>query len=444
MKAFNNKILLTAFGLLISAALFAQKRNEFTLQQAVDFAMQNSIQVRNAMLDTKIQEQVNKEVTAMAYPQVSGSVQVMDYLQIPTSLIPAEFFGGTPGTFQPVQFGTKYNSTGSIDVSQILFDGQVFVGLQARRATLNFANKQTEITKEEIKVNVQKIYYQLVVGKQQVSSIEANADRIEKLLNDTKEIYKNGFAERLDVDKVTVSLTNLRTEKLKLENQLLAGNAALKFLLNMPQKDVLVLTDSITEEMLKENILDSAFNYNDRKELQLLEVARELGNYNVRRYKLSYIPTLAAFASYQKNAQRSKFDFFNDGAWFTTSVVGLKLQVPLFDGFAKKSKVAKAKLELQKTENNIEQMKAVVDNDVEQARIKIKSALLTMDAQKQNMELAEKVYNTTKLKYEQGLGSNQEIYNAQTELKVAQNSYYGSLYDAVIARIDYLKAIGKL
>ncbi|MFZ1530230.1 MAG: TolC family protein [Ferruginibacter sp.] len=444
MKAFNNKILFTVLGLLAASTSLAQKLNEFTMQQAVDYAMLNSIQVRNALLDTKIQEQVNREVTALAYPQVNGSVQVMDYLKIPVSLIPAEFFGGTPGTFQPVQFGTKYNSTGSIDVSQILFDGQVFVGLQARRATLNFTNKQTEITKEGIKVNVQKIYYQLLVGKQQATSIDANANRIEKLLNDTKEIYKNGFAERLDVDKVTVTLNNLRTEKIKLENQLLAGNAALKFLLNMPQKDVLVLKDSITEDMLKENILDSAFNYNDRKELQLLEVARELGNYNVRRYKLSYIPTLAAFGSYQKNAQRSKFNFFNDGSWFTTSLVGLKLQVPIFDGFAKKSRLTKAKLELQKTENNIEQMKAVVDNDVEQARIKIRSALLTMDAQKQNMELAEKVYNTTKLKYEQGLGSNQEIYNAQTELKVAQNNYYGALYDAVIARIDYLKAIGKL
>lgn len=125
-------------------------------------------------------------------------------------------------------------------------------------------------------------------------------------------------------------------------------------------------------------------------------------------------------------------------------MVGLNVSFTLFDGFAKKSKINQAKYALEKTNNSLEQMKASIDNDVEQARTKIKSALITMDIQKQNMQLAEKVYTSTKLKYEQGLGSHQEIYNAQSELKVAQNNYYGALYDAIIARIDYLKASGKL
>ncbi len=421
-----------------------QKTNEFSVQQAVDYAMKNATQVKNALVDIKLQKQTNREITSAAFPQLNGSFTLNDYLDIPTSLIPAEFTGGTPGTFIPLRFGTKYNATGGFELSQLLFDGQVFVGLQARNTAMKFAEKQAEVTKEQINVNVQKIYYQLVVGKKQLGSIDANIERFEKLLNDTKEIFKNGFAEKLDVDKVNVQLNNLRTEKIKIENQLSIGNAGLKFLMNMPQTEKLVLTDTLSDQDLKQNMLDSSANYNARKEFQLLELGKKLNQYNIRRYKLSYLPSIAAFASYNKNAQRNKFDFFGDGQWFSISLVGLKISVPIFDGFAKRSRLNKAKLELEKTNNSMEQLKNAIDNEIYQASTNMSSAMTTMDNQKQNMALAEQVYNTTKLKYEQGLGSNQEIYNAQTELKVAQNNYYGALYDAIIAKIDFLKATGKL
>ena len=444
----RNKILTVAIGLLFSGgSLQAQQVNNFTVQQAVDYAKKNSVQVKNALLDYKIQQQTNREITATAYPQLNASGMFQDFLNIPTSLIPAAFTGGAAGTFIPVKFGTKYNVTGGFDVSQLLFDGQVFVGLKARPIALDFYTKQTEVTEEMINVNVQKIYYQLVVGRQQMTSIDANIERFQKLLKDTKEIFKQGFAERLDVDKVTVQLNNIQTEKIKVQNQLDAGNAGLKFLMNMPQKDTLVLTDSISENKIKDNILGDAYKYEDRKEYQLLSLGIKLGELNVKRYRLSFLPTLAAFGSYSKNAQRQEFNFFkggSEGQWFPTSLIGLKLTVPIFDGFAKSARVKKAKLELEKTTNNLEQLKASIDYDVVQAKLKITSSVVTMDNQKKNMQLAEQVYNTTKKKYESGLGSNQEIYNAQAELKVAQNNYYAALYDAIIAKIDYQKAIGKL
>ena len=438
------KLFTLNFLLLFAAVANAQKINSFTVQQAVDYAKQNSVQVKNALLDYQVQKQTNREITSVAYPQISASGNFNDYLVIPTSLLPAEIAGGPAGTYFPVRFGTKYNASGGFDVSQLLFDGQVFVGLIARGVALKFYEKQTEITEEMINVNVQKIYYQLVVGKQQMTSIDANIGRFEKLLKDTKEIYKQGFAERLDVDKVSVQLNNLQTEKIKIQSQLDAGNAGLKFLMNMPQKELLLLTDSITEDKIKENILADNYKYEDRKEYQFLTIAKQLNEFNVRRYKLSYLPVLSAFGNYSKNAQRQRFDFFKGGQWFTTSLIGLKLSVPIFDGFAKSSRVQKAKIEVQRTNNNIEQLKSSIDNDVAQARLKITAAVVTMDNQKKNIELAEKVYNTTKIKYEQGLGNNQEIYNAQTELKIAQNNYYSALYDAIIAKIDYQKATGKL
>ena len=438
------KLFTLSFLLLFALNANAQKINSFSVQQAVDYAKQNSVQVKNALLDYQVQKQTNREITSVAYPQINASGNFNDFLVIPTSLLPAEIAGGPAGTYFPVKFGTKYNASGGFDVSQLLFDGQVFVGLIARGVALKFYEKQTEITEEMINVNVQKIYYQLVVGKQQMTSVDANIGRFEKLLKDTKEIYKQGFAERLDVDKVSVQLNNLQTEKIKIQSQLDAGNAGLKFLMNMPQKDSLLLTDSITEDKIKENILSDNYKYEDRKEYQFLTIAKQLNEFNVRRYKLSYLPVLSAFGNYSKNAQRQRFDFFKGGQWFTTSLIGLKLSVPIFDGFAKSSRVQKAKIEVQRTNNNIEQLKSSIDNDVAQARLKITASVVTMDNQKRNIELAEKVYNTTKIKYEQGLGNNQEIYNAQTELKIAQNNYYSALYDAIIAKIDYQKATGKL
>ena len=444
MKSKIMKILTVLVLMLFAVRLNAQKINSFTVQQAVDYAKQNSVQVKNALLDYQVQRQTNREITAAAYPQISASGTFNNFLTIPTSLLPAEIAGGPAGTFFPVRFGTKYNMTGGFDVNQLLFDGQAFIGLIARGVALQFYEKQTEITEELINVNVQKIYYQLVVGKQQLTSIDANIERFEKLLKDTKEIYKQGFAERLDVDKVSVQLNNLQTEKIKIQSQLDAGNAGLKFLMNMPQKDTLLLTDSITEDKIKDNILAENYKYEDRKEYQFFTIAKKLNEYNVRRYKLSYLPTLSAFANYSKNAQRQTFDFFKGGQWFTTSLIGLRLSVPIFDGFAKSARLQKAKIEVQRSNNSIEQLKSSIDNDVAQARLKITAAVITMHNQRKNIELAEKVYNTTKIKYEQGLGNNQEIYNAQTELKVAQNNYYGALYDAIIAKIDYQKAIGKL
>ncbi len=443
----------------------AQQKNEFSVQQAVDYAKKNSVQVKNALLDYKIQQQVNREITAAAYPQVNGSIGTNHFPNVAVQTLPNFISPATYGVlvqegvkdgngnpikmpgdfgFIQAQFGTKYTANAGVEFSQLLFDGQVFIGLQARKTALDFAMKQTDVTEEMIAVNVQKIYYQILVGNQQITSVDANIERFEKLLKDTKEIFKQGFAEKLDVDKVSVQLNNIKTERIKIQSQLDAGNAGLKFLMNMPQRDILVLTDSISEDKIKENILGDDYKYEDRKEFQLVSLGKKLNEFNIRRYKLSYLPTVALFGNYSTIAQRNKFNFFNKGPWFISSLVGVKMSVPIFDGFSKAAKMQSAKLQLQKTENNLEQLKANIDYDVVQASLKITAAVITMDNQKVNTKLAEQVYNTTKKKYEAGLGSNQEIYNAQTELKVAQNNYYSSLYDAIIAKIDYLKAVGKL
>jgi outer membrane protein TolC len=284
-----------------------------------------------------------------------------------------------------------------------------------------------------------------VVGREAISSIDANIALTEKLLYNMNEMYKQGFAEKLDVSKFEVTLTNLRTEKLRLENQLQEGVFGLKLLMGMPMKDDLALTDTLSDAQLRDNVLEGSYNYSDRKEYKQIDLARQLGEFNVRRYRLSKLPTVSLTGSYSKNAQRNQFDFFDfNQKWFTTALIGLKVNVPIFEGFAKEARIKRAQLELEQTQNNMESLRQSIDHDIAVSRISMANALASVDLQKKNMELAEMVYEQTRKKYEQGLAPSIEITNVQTQLRVAQNNYYTALYDAVIAKIDYLAASGKL
>lgn len=420
-------------------------RHELSLQQAIDYANKNNVEVKNALLEVKKQQATNREVTAAALPQISANGSYTYNAKLPVSLVPAEFFGGQPGTFEKIAFGLKHNVTGGVQLNQILFDGQVFVGLQARETVLKFQEKNAEVTEEMIKTNIYKIYYQLVASKEQIELLDANIGRFEKLLKDTRIIHENGFAERLDVDKVNVALTNLQTEKIKALNQIENGYLGLKMLMGMPIHDELVLTDSLSYEQVRDGVLDAdGFQYTDRKEYQYAELGIKLNEYNIRRYKLSRIPTLTVNGYYNKNAQRNKFDLFEKGDWFDISAVSLNLNIPIFSGFATKARIQKAKIEWEQSINQRENLKIVIDNDIQAAKNNFRSAIAALDFQKTNMELAESVFNQTKKKYEAGTGSQEEINTAQTELKSAQTNYINSLYDAIIAKTDFLKATGRL
>ncbi len=432
---------------LIAGSLSAQTTttHEFTIQQAVDYARKNNVQVKNALLNIKSQQQTNREITAAALPTVTGNVGVTNYIEIPTSLLPGEIFGQPAGTYIPVKFGTKYNSSANIQLQQLLFDGQVFIALQARATSIEFQTKNMEVTEEAIKANIYKIYYQLVLSKTQIDLLDANIARLQKLDHDANALYKNGFIEKLDLDKITVQLSNLQTEKIKALNSISIGYLGLKTLMGMPVKDSLVLVDKISEEQVKEDFSnDTAYHYSDRKDFQYVSLAKKLNEFNIKRYQLSYIPTLSLTGSYSKNAQRNKFDFLGKGDWFTTAYIGFNMAIPIFDGFARSSRINRSKIELKETENQLDNLKLAIESEVEQAKINFKSSLATMNFQKQNMQLAETVYNQTKKKFEVGTGSNTEITAAQTDLITAQTNYISALYSAIIARVDYLKATGKL
>ena len=444
----------------------AQERHEFSIQQALDYAKKNNMQVKNALLSIKLQEESNREVTAAAYPQINGSVGTTYNPYVATQVLP-NFISPSvyqvlidqsvkDGSGNPIvmpsdfgniaaQFGTKYNASAGVDLSQLLFDGQVFVGLKARSTSIAWQTKNAEVIGEMVKTNIYKVYYQLVVSKTQIELLNANIARLEKLSHDTKELYKNGFAEQLDVNKVDVQMANLTTEKLKALNSISNGYLGLKFLIGMPIRDSLLLTDSLNEDQIKQGLLPLAdYNYKDRKEFQYAELGKKLNEFNVKRYQLSQIPTLSLSGNYSKSAQRNKFDFFKKGDWYNISAISVRMSIPIFHGFATRARINQARIQLQQTQNQIDNLKIQIDQEVETAKSNFTTAVTTLDYQKKNMQLAETVYNQTKKKYEAGTGSNIEITGAETDLKQAQTNYINAVYDAVIARVDYLKAVGKL
>jgi len=456
-----------AFSNLVQASLKAQQVYQITAKDAVDIAFKNVTSLKNAKLDYNIAEARNKEITGLALPQVTGSLQGNRYLSLPVIQFPdaTESFiyeilrenqvkdgnGNTitktvDPTVRNVSFLTPWNLTAGIAVNQLLFEPQVFVGLQARKELLTNSGLQVKVIEDSVRASVYKNYYAVLISQKQLVFVQESIKRLEKLASDQNEMFKNGFVERLDIDKTTVTLNNTRTTETQLRNAVIIGFAILKMNLGLPQADSLALKDSLTPDYIKENILDDAFKYEDRNEVKLLNSAVKLQGYDVKRYKLSYYPTVAAFYNFQKNGQRRNDEGGNRNPWFwyNTNLVGLSVNVPIFDGFQKKYKIKQAQYTVDKIKNTLDQAIKGIDLERTIAKNTLANAILTMDAQESNMQLAERVYNTVKKKYEQGVGSSFEILQADTDFQQAQSNYFRSLYEAIIAKISYQKALGKL
>jgi outer membrane protein len=427
-----------------SSAAQTPQWHTFSLVQAIDYAAKNSVFVKNALLDYEIQQQSNRATVSQALPQVTGNLGLTDYIQIPTTLIPGEFLGQPAGTFVPLKFGTQFNATGGVTLKQVLFDGQVFVGLQARQASLDFYRKKEEVTEQLLRANVYKVYDQLLIAKTQIEQIDANIASEKALLHSSSEMFKNGFAEQLDVDKTTVQVANLESEKIQLQYNIDNGYLGLKVLMGMPIRDSLQLTDTLTYDMIRDAALGDDYKYADRRDFQLLQINRTLNEFDIKRYKKQYIPTANFTAAYSQNQYTNDFNLSQKNSWFPTTYLGLTINVPIFDGFLKDANIQQAKLRLRQTDNNVDSLKIRIDNDVRQSQLQFTAALATLDFQKKNMELSEKVFQQTQKKYEQGFGSNTEITTALSDQKAAQANYFNALYNAIVARIDYLNAIGKL
>ncbi len=446
MKQFK-PILLSLYLLSFTFNIKAQTSAEefkFSLQQCIDYALSHQSSYLNAQIDEEISKRKVQEILGLSMPQISASGGLNDFIEIPTSLLPGEVFGAPAGTYIPVKFGTQYSANGGLEVGQLIADGQYFVAIQATKALKEFTSKSTQRTKIETITTVTKAYYNALIADKRIELLNSNVDRISKLASDSKIMYDNGFIEQLDLDRINITFTNLKTEQDKISKLVNLSKYLLMYQMGMDVNSTLTLTDTL-KPMNFESVLTVSFNPQDRIEMQLLNTAESLYKLDAKRYKVAYFPSIYAFGSYSYQAQSNEFNLFGSGQkWYPTGIVGLKISVPIFDGLQKTRKIQQVNLNLQKNSNDQLNLTNGLTLQYMNAKTQLQNATQSLQSQDDNMKLAERVYNTTKSKYEQGVGSNTDLLNAQSALKESQTNYLSALYDAMIAQTDYLNATGQI
>jgi outer membrane protein len=465
--------------LICCTGFFAKAQNNtgnttfsFSVDQAIDYALKNTSTMQNALLDEQLNKRKVQEFLGQGYPQVSASGSGQDYLNIPTTYFPdflspiiygdlysEKLISSVPapsGVVLPVQFGLKYSLNGSINASQLIFDGQFFVGVQAQKALFALTQKSTQRSKIETSVAVEKTYYNALIADKRLQLLNTNVDQIKKLEDDTKAYYQNGLVEKLDVDRITVTYNNLLLEKENVVKLTQLSKMLLKFQMGMDVNATLILTDSLRDNDFESILQQGTFDPQNRIEYQLLQSQDALYGLQKKLNQFAFLPGLYAQGSYGYSGESNTFNFFDkpqtieiDGEeteikhWYPSTYVGLQLSIPIFDGFQKTRRVQQATINMMETENNMANLRNAINLEVSQAKIELSNSNASLKGQRDNMELAKQVYNTTKIKYDQGVGSSLELVNASAGYKEAETNYLNALYDAWIAKIDYEKAIGQ-
>lgn len=436
-------LIICFFSVLTARAQQSDTLISFSLKEAIDYAQTHQVSILNATIDEEIAKNTVKKTIGIGLPQLNGNVNFQDFLKVPTSLLPGEFFD-KPGTQVPVRFGVQYQSSIGLELTQLLFDGSYLVGLQASKTFKELSNKSLKRSRIETAVAVSKAYYSVLVSNEQLSLLDANMNRLKKSFNDTQALFANGFVEKIDVDRLKVLSNNLETERENVIRLLELNVNLLKFQMGMNIQSKLKLKDSIARLQVEESItLNDTSSYQNRIEYSLLQTQKKINELDVKRYKSLFLPSLVAFGSSLQSLQSQKFNSLFDRS-FPTTVVGFRLSVPILSGGVRTYQVRNAKLEVLKTENNLINLKNGINLEVEQAQTVYRNGLKSLQNQKRNMELAQEVLRVTKIKYEEGVGSSIEVTSAEISLKESQNNYINALYDLLINKVNVDRALGKI
>ncbi len=421
------------------------QRYNFTIQDCINYAYEHQDSVVNANLDVKSAGYRVKETIGQGFPQIHGVASFQDYLKIPTTLLPGEFFG-QPGTFIPIKFGVKYQSNLSLTASQILFDPDYLVGLQARNTYKELYDRSLTRSKISTAVNVTKAYYQVLVSVEQLKVLQADIDQLKQQMDETIARNKQGFVEKIDVDRITVQYNSLVTRKENVVRLLGLGYQLLKFQIGMPIDNVLLLKDRLEDIKLEASLSDPVADtavYRNRVEYSLLETQSKLYQYDVKRKKGQFLPKLTANVGYSASYQDNSFgQLYRNN--FPSAYVGLTLNVPIFTGFQHINQLRQSEITLLKSQNDMFAARNAFNLELKKARITYLNGLQTLNDQKRNRALAEEVLRVSKIKYQQGVGSSLEVTQAQTALQDADNSYIQGLYDALVSKVDLDQAYGRI
>jgi len=452
--------------LLFVGALSAQESApmQLSLSQACEYAMQNNVNVQNAQIDVDIARKKVWETTAIGLPQINGSVEYQNFLDIPTTLIP-DFISPSvygvllqAGLITPAQmptseeeqyfeakFGTKHNASYGVTLSQLIFSGQYIVGLQAAKVFSKVSAQSLEKSEIDVVASVTETYCLILSLQENKNSLDSNLASFEKLLFETEALYKEGFVEEINVDQLKLNVSSLRNGVKSIERSIDAAKMLLAFQMGMPVEQKLELTDNldgIVSTINLEQILSPEYDPSQSIDYQIMDTQVHLMELDMKREKSAYLPTLAGFFSYSESAMRSEFNFFDgDQNWYPTTLVGFQLDIPIWSSGSRHSKVQQSKLKVQKSINNRDMVGESLKLQYAQARIEYLNAVDTYVTEKENMLLSKKILDKTIIKYREGLTGSTELTQIQMQYQSAQANYFAAMFQVISAKTKLNKLL---
>lgn len=448
----------------------AQKQQDslktaYSLADIQEFAIKNNSEAKNASIETKIAKAKKWETIAIGLPQVSASAEYQNFPDIPTQLMPnfiapavygvnMEGFGLMPikplqeGDKMPVQFGSEHNANWGVSVSQLIFSGEYIVGLRASKIYLELSKKSLEKKEIEVKETVTKTYYLILVTEESIKVIDSVYNSLSELYKETKKIQEAGLLEETDVEQLKLNLKNTESSIVSFKSQRDVLYRLLKFQAGFDFDKEIKLSgklNSITEQLDNKSLLSEEFEINKNIDFQLMQVQENLTELNLQREKSTFLPTLAAYFSYSKKAMSDEFDFFDKSAeWYPTSVVGVKLDIPIFSSGKRLAKVRQKRFELDKVRNTKYNAEQGLRLKVIQTRSDYETAWLKLYNQKQSKQLAKKIYENNLIKYKAGTESSLALTQSQNQYFMSLSEYYRVLGDLIDKRIKLLTLMNKL
>lgn len=432
--------MLAVLSLLLLGVFSAEAQTmRLSLKDALSYALENNTDIRKAKLEIINGKLETEEIRARALPQISGTSSLTDQLIIPQLVIGNQVF----------KMGRQWSGNAGVNMSQQLFNQQVFTGLKAAKAGESFYNLSAELTEEGIIQQVATAYYQLLVSREQLKTVEANIQSISLIEMTVADQFKNGLAKKIDLDRVRVNLTNVKTQRDQLANGITQQENVLKFYIGMPVETMIDIPDA---ELKKINE-DAASRYADFKveeltRYRLLMKQEELLGYQKKAAIAEYFPTLSLTGNFQRNGMSDRFDLLrgenSTAVKYNASAIGLTLNIPIFDGFARRSRVKQADIEIQQIQQDIKNTKNSLSLSHRNANLALKNNISTINAQDENVRLASEVYASTQNNYNNGLATLTDLLNAETSLVDAQNSYNQALLNYKLAEIQLIQSNGNI
>lgn len=437
---------------LIATIFFAKGLNaqqSFSIKEAIDYAVKNHATVKNATVDILNADARVSEIKAMGLPQLNGNINYTNNYQIARVFLPAKTFDpmAKEGDIIAAKFGVANSGNAGVSLSQMIFNGSYILGLKAADVYKELSAKSLIQSKQQIAENVSKAYYGILVNEERLKLLNTNIGRLDSLIRETKALNVQGFVEKLDVQRLEVQANNLKTETNNIVRLQELSEYLLKFQMGMNIETPIVLSDKLSTISLAEiqpSEYDQDFKYATRMEYSILQTQQRLAELEVKNQKAAILPTVMLNGNYGFNSGRPKFGDLITKPWFSNGNIGLGINIPIFDGFARKYKTIQSENNLQKVKNSYTILENSIDMQIKQASISLKNSWVSLQENQKNMDLAKEIVRVSKIKYKQGVGTNLEVLNAEAALKESQTNYFTSLYNALIAKVDLDKAQGKL